>query len=85
MTKILPTEKFTNINEECDALRMKIFSIVSHDLRTPLACIIGSLGTLDQMSANLSPEQRDILIKTALAEAQKLSVIIAQMLDKAKP
>lgn len=76
------TEISPNLERDRDVLRMKVFSVVAHDLRTPLACIIGSLGTLDQMSASLSPEQRDTLIKTALAEAQRLDSFVTGMLDK---
>lgn len=79
------TETSPNLEQERDALRMKVFSVVAHDLRTPLACIIGSLGTLDQMDASLSPEQRATLVKTALAEAQRLDGFVAEMLDKVKP
>lgn len=70
---------------ERDALRRKVFSSVAHDLNTPLACIIGSLQTLDQMSAVLSPGQRDTLIKTALAEAERLNGFVAEMLARVKP
>ena len=75
----------TDFEKECAQLRAKVFSSVAHDLKTPLACIIGSLQTLDQMSDKLSPEQRDTLIKTALTEAHRLDVLFAAMLDKAKP
>lgn len=73
-----------DFDEERDALRMRVFSAVAHDLRTPLACIIGSLGILDQMGASLSPEQHDALIKTALTEAHRLDGFFAEMLDKVK-
>ncbi len=85
MTEISTTEVLPNLEQERDALRVKVFSSVAHDLRTPLACIIGSLGTLDQMDTSLSPEQRDTLVKTALAEAHRLDDFVAEMLDKVKP
>ncbi len=68
-----------------EQLQRRVFSSVAHDLKTPLACIIGSLQTLHQMSDKLSPEQRDMLIKTALTEAHRLDVLFATMLNKAKP
>lgn len=74
-----------NLEQECGALRMEVFSVVAHDLQTPLSCIIGSLGTLEQMSASLSPEQRDALVRIALAEAQRLADFISELLDKVKP
>jgi two-component system sensor histidine kinase KdpD len=72
----------TDFERARDSLRMKVFSVVAHDLRTPLACIIGSLQTLDQMGPILSPEQRDTLIKTALTEAQRLEGFVSDMLEK---
>lgn len=74
-----------DFEKECAQMRATVFSVVAHDLRTPLACIIGSLGALDQMSDKLSPEQRDALVKAALVEAQRLDGFVSEMLDKAKP
>ena len=85
MTEISTTQVLPNLEQEHDALRVKVFSSVAHDLRTPLACIIGSLGTLDQMDTSLSPEQRTTLVKTALAEAHRLDDFVTEMLDKVKP
>ena len=77
-------ETTTNLDHERDALRLRVFSSVAHDLKTPLACIIGALGTLDQMKASLSPEQHDTLVKTALAEAHRLDGFVTEMLEKVK-
>jgi len=67
------------------AMLLRVFSSVAHDLRTPLACIIGSLETLECMKEKLSVVQRDALITTALIQAHQLDGFIAKMLDKAKP
>lgn len=75
-------ETSTDFKQQRDALRAKVFSSVAHDLKTPLACIIGSLQMLKQMEARLSPEQRDALIKTALDEADRLNDFVVEMLDK---
>ena len=75
----------TDLEQMREQLLRKAFNKVSHDLKTPLACVFGSLETLDQMKEKLSPEQRDTLTKTALAEAQRLDVLFAAMLDKVKP
>lgn len=75
----------TDFEAKHDELRKKVFSAVAHDLKTPLACIIGSLQTLDQMKEKLSAEQHDMLVKMALSEAQRLDTLFATMLDKAKP
>ena len=67
------------------ALQNQAFSSVAHDLRTPLACIIGSLQTLDQMKTKLSPQQCEMLVSTALTEAHRLDVLFTAMLDNVKP
>ena len=68
-----------------EQLQAKVFSSVAHDLKTPLACIIGSLQTLDQMKDKLTSEQHNMLVKTALTEAHRLDVLFTAMLDKSKP
>lgn len=70
--------------QEREQIMRRAFSSVAHELKTPLACIIGSLGTLDQMNDKLSFEQRDALIKMALSEAERLNSLCTTMLDKAR-
>ncbi|MFZ4125143.1 MAG: histidine kinase dimerization/phospho-acceptor domain-containing protein [Rickettsiales bacterium] len=73
-----------DVEKERDVLRRRIFSSVAHDAKTPLACIIGSLQTLDQMRKSPSPEQCEILIKTALNEAYRLDMLFSEVLHKEK-
>jgi K+-sensing histidine kinase KdpD len=68
-----------------EQLQQRVFSSVAHDLKTPLACIIGSLQMLDQMKDKITVEQRDMLVETALAEAHRLEALVATVMDKAKP
>ncbi len=77
-----PPDDFDAVRKQFQA---KVFSSVAHDLKTPLACIIGSLQTLDQMKDKLTSEQHDMLIKTALTEAHRMDTLFSAMLDKAKP
>jgi len=74
----------TEFNHEREELLRRVFSSVAHDFKTPLACVIGSLGILNSMSEKLSPEKRDALIKNALSEANKLDAVMNAMLDNAK-
>lgn len=73
------------IEQEHERIQRTAFSTVAHDLRTPLACIIGSLEVIEQMKEKLSDEQRDTLISTALSQAHRLDGMISDMLGKAKP
>ena len=41
-------------NEEADRLRSALLTSISHDLKTPLAAVIGSAGALRELSGNLS-------------------------------
>ncbi len=75
----------SDYEKKCELLRTKVFSSVAHDLKTPLAAIIGSLGVLSYMWDKLSSEQRSVLIKTSLLEAERLDGFITEMLDKVKP
>jgi two-component system sensor histidine kinase KdpD len=64
---------------ERDRLRHALLSSVSHDLRTPLTTI---LGTLNEMRAQ-SPEQEEQLAE-ARAEAERLHRFVANLLDMAR-
>jgi len=61
---------------ERDRLRHALLSSVSHDLRTPLTTIIGSLQEIRAMS----PEQEEQLATTR-AEAERLHRFVANLLD----
>lgn len=66
---------------EADRLRSALLTSVSHDLRTPLAGIVGAAGTLRDYSDGLSAEDRDGLLETVQDEAERLSRFIANLLD----
>ncbi|MDA0782635.1 MAG: ATP-binding protein [Rickettsiales bacterium] len=71
------------ITAEKEQLRSMLLSSVSHDLKTPLASIIGALSVHERMkkSDKLSPEIAEELIETALNEAQRLDSFITNILD----
>lgn len=62
--------------KERDRLRAALLSSVSHDLRTPLTTILGTLGQIDAAS----PEQAQQL-GSARAEAERLRRFVANLLD----
>ena len=74
-----------DFDNEREQMLRKVFSAVAHDLKTPLACIIGSLEIIGHSKEMLSNEQRDALISTALSEAHRLNGFISEMLEKSKP
>jgi two-component system sensor histidine kinase KdpD len=66
---------------EADRLRQALLTSISHDLRTPLAAIIGAAGTLRDFPDDLSEDARADLLNTILAEAERLNRFIANLLD----
>lgn len=66
---------------ENERLRNALLSSVSHDLRTPLASILGSATSLRQFADRLSTQDRDDLLATIEEEATRLSAFVANLLD----
>ena len=67
-----------------ELLHRQMLSGVSHDLKTPLATIIGSLEIYTLMAEKLSPEKKHALLHSALGEAYRLDGFINNILDMAK-
>lgn len=67
-----------------EQMHRQMLSSVSHDLKTPLATMIGSLEIYQRMYEKLSPEKRDALVHSALSEAYRLDQFITNILDMAK-
>ncbi len=66
---------------EADRLRQALLSSISHDLRTPLAAILGAVGTLRGYGTGLDAATRDELLATTEAEAERLNRFINNLLD----
>lgn len=74
----------SRVRDEREKLRTSLLSSVSHDLKTPLAAIIGSLSVYRSMYDKLPEAQRRELTDAALIEAQRLDSFITNILDLAK-
>ena len=66
---------------ETERLRSALLTSISHDLRTPLASILGSASTLRSQRNNLDEAARDELTGTIQEEAERLNRFIANLLD----
>jgi len=66
---------------ETERLRSALLTSISHDLRTPLASILGSASTLRSRQGNLDEAARDELTGTIQEEAERLNRFIANLLD----
>ena len=71
-------------DETREEIHRQMLSAVSHDLKTPLATIIGSLEVYTRMEEKLPPEKKLMLIKSALGEAYRLDNFVTNILDMAK-
>ncbi|HBW38921.1 sensor histidine kinase KdpD [Desulfosporosinus sp. BICA1-9] len=70
---------------ESERLRTALFNSLSHDLRTPLASIIGAVtGLLEDKNVIYSPEVRKELLKTILYGAERMNRFISNLLDMAR-
>ena len=66
---------------ETDRLRAALLTSISHDLRTPLASILGSATSLSTQGETLDPETRLDLIRNIQDEAERLNRFIGNLLD----
>ncbi|MCM2403246.1 sensor histidine kinase KdpD [Rhizobium sp. S153] len=66
---------------ETDRLRTALLTSISHDLKTPLAAIMGSAGTLKDFGGSLSEEARGELLSTVIDESERLNRFISNLLD----
>jgi len=65
------------------ARRAQFVAILAHDVRTPLASIVGSVQTLQQRG-DLSAEQREQLLGVIGREAQRLAGLLDEAFDTAR-
>ena len=69
------------VQGETERLRSALLSSVSHDLRSPLASMIGAAGTLVSYEDKLPPTERRELLASILGEGQRLDRYIQNLLD----
>jgi len=66
---------------ETDRLRAALLTSISHDLRTPLASILGSATSLSTQGEALDPATRLDLTRNIQDEAERLNRFIGNLLD----
>jgi len=80
-TRLVADLEASRISEENERLRSALLSSVSHDLRTPLASIIGSASTLRDLADQLNEADRGELLDGVLSESERLDRYIQNLLD----
>ncbi|UFS75170.1 sensor histidine kinase KdpD [Tardiphaga sp. 37S4] len=71
-------------NVESDRLRQALLTSISHDLKTPLASVLGAASTLRDLSPKLSEAEKADLLGTVIDESERLNRFIANLLDMTK-
>lgn len=66
---------------ESERLRSALLSSISHDLRTPLASILGAVTSLRDLGARMTPAVRDDLLVAIEEETRRLSRFVSNLLD----
>ena len=69
------------VAEETERLRSALLSSVSHDLRTPLASMIGAATSLRSLDDALSTDDRYELMDSLITEGERLNRYIQNLLD----
>lgn len=66
---------------ETEKLRGSLLTSISHDLRTPLASIIGTFATLRRHGGRFDAEASEELLASAQDEAERLNRYVSNLLD----
>ncbi|HHQ4778592.1 TPA: DUF4118 domain-containing protein [Aeromonas veronii] len=71
----------SQLQAETDRMRAALLSSVSHDLKTPLATIMGAGSTLLEYGDRISSEDRSELLHSVQDEARRLHSYVQNLLD----
>ncbi|MGC2203838.1 MAG: sensor histidine kinase KdpD, partial [Stellaceae bacterium] len=66
---------------ETERLRAALLTSISHDLRTPLASILGTVSSLRSFPEKYSATEREELLTTLQDEAERLNRFVSNLLD----
>ncbi|HEV8692868.1 MAG TPA: sensor histidine kinase KdpD [Lysobacter sp.] len=80
-TRLVADLEDARVTGETERLRSALLSSVSHDLRSPLASIIGAASSLDNYAEAMSQDDRHSLLETIRLEGERLDRYIQNLLD----
>ncbi|MFO0681490.1 MAG: sensor histidine kinase KdpD [Sandaracinus sp.] len=72
------------LRAETEELRSSLLSSVSHDLRTPIASVLGAATTLLEGAETIPKEERSELTATIRDEAARLGRLVGNLLDMSR-
>jgi len=80
-TQLVADLEKAHVSNETERLRSALLSSVSHDLRSPLAAMIGSADSLSSYADAMDAQDRRALLDTILVEGERLDRYIQNLLD----
>lgn len=80
-TRLVSDLEDARVTGETERLRSALLSSVSHDLRSPLASIIGAAESLDTYGDDMGRDDRHSLLDTVRLEGERLDRYIQNLLD----
>lgn len=69
---------------ETERLRNSVLSALSHDLRTPLASLVGASSSLLSAELSLAPEGRQAMAELIYDESRRMQVLVENLLEMAR-
>ncbi|MCC7345943.1 MAG: sensor histidine kinase KdpD [Variibacter sp.] len=80
-TRLVSDLEVARVAGETERLRSALLSSVSHDLRSPLASIIGAADSLATYGKDIGPADRQSLLETIRLEGERLDLYVQNLLD----
>ena len=80
-TRLVSDLEGARVANETERLRSALLSSVSHDLRSPLAAMVGSASSLANYASAMNEDDRKSLLDTILLEGDRLDRYIQNLLD----
>ncbi|MAG68297.1 MAG: sensor histidine kinase [Pseudomonadales bacterium] len=80
-TQLVRELEAARVKTEVEQLRSALLSSVSHDLKSPLAAMMGAAESLQLLDQQLEPQDRKELEDTILQESRRLDSYIQNLLD----
>ena len=80
-TRLVTELETAHLHNETERLRSALLSSVSHDLRSPLAAMIGSADSLSSYAEAMDAGDRRALLDTIVVEGERLDRYIQNLLD----
>jgi K+-sensing histidine kinase KdpD len=82
--RLMASLEAARVESETERLRAALLSSVSHDLRSPLAAVIGAASSLTAYGERMSERERQDLLASIRSESERLDRYIQNLLDMSR-